>query len=648
MATAALVCIPVFFAHRLRARTDTPIPFQSGEAPREKGYILRAAGYILLVAAAIGVPAYRVRQINERNRGPLPPVPIRAAVLDARMLSYSQELTLAIDAPDAKSGRAKPVVIIAYIPNRLSINTGDEIEILSPPAEITDEDHGRSRFDEMLLRKGIRHIIRLNERNYRVVRRAPPSAKTSLRSLIGGRLHRLYDEDTAALLTGLYFGNQNYIRKSTIESFRRAGVLHILAASGSHLAIIAMIPFLIFGAFRIDRRITLSVTLAAVTLYLHLTDAPVSLQRATIMCGIFFIQFMFDFDRNPFNALFIAAIAVLIFHPYELYGLGFQLTFGATLGIIAFFRAYSSVLSFFPKLIAKPVAFTLAAQALVYPILFFQMGEINLTALISNLVIVPVIDCILIASIGVTAFSALVPFDVRAAAHCLDVVYGLTRVAVDFMAGLGLHFPEAAFSWAIAASYLLYLAPLLPLRKRRHLLSLPLLFAFAAVWWQLAGPPGHREQFAVLNTPASQALIVRRKNGPVFFGAIGSREDAERVVRYLNRVNISGLTVYLTRTDYGSIRHASYLLKSCVVRECLLPEGFQYGRYLERLLEIVEEDRITLSFYTMPGPPFLPDTAHRLTAQPDAIQGPAELHSLHRHLTERTPDLHSRADVIIL
>ncbi len=647
MATAALAGVLVFRARRAHAGENITGPRRPDGISLSAGHILRTAGHILLVAATICVPSYRVHQINEQNRRPLPPVPINATVLDTRMLSYSQELTLAINAPGEKSGRARQV-IIAYIPNRLPISAGDGIEILSPPVEITDEDHGRSRFNEMLLRKGIRHIIRLNERNYRIVRRAPPSARSSLRNLIGMRIQRLYNEDTAALLTGLYFGNQNYIRKATIESFRRAGVLHILAASGSHLAIIAMIPFFIFGAFKIDRRFTLSVTLVAVTLYLYLTDTPVSLQRATIMCGIFFIQFMFDFDRNPFNALFIAAIAVLIFHPYELYGLGFQLTFGATLGIIAFFRAYSGTFSFLPKFIAKPVAFTLSAQALVYPILFFQMGEINLTALISNLVIVPVIDCILVASIGVTAFSALVPFDVRAAAHCLDIGYGLTRGAVDFMAGLGLHFPEAAFSWIIPASYLCYLAPLLPMQKQRQLLSLPVLFAFAAVWWQLAGPPGHHERFAVLNTPDSQALIVRRKNGPVFFGAIGSREDAERVVRYLNRRNISGLTVYLTRTDYGSIRHASHILKSCVVRECLLPEGFQYGRYLERLLEIIEEDRITLSFYPAPPPRPLTDTSRGTIAHPDMLLGPAELHSLHRHLSESTPGQSRSPDVITL
>ncbi len=647
MATAALAGVLVFRARRAHAGENIPGPRRPDGISSSTGQIIRTAGYILLVAATACVPAYRVHQINKQNRRPLPPVPINATVLDTRMLSYSQELMLAIDAPGEKSGRARQV-IIAYIPNRLPISAGDGIEILSPPAEITDEDYGRSRFNEMLLRKGIRHIIRLNERNYRIARRAPPSAKSSLRNLIGMRIQRLYDEDTAALLTGLYFGNQNYIRKSTIESFRRAGVLHILAASGSHLAIIAMIPLLIFGAFKIDRRITLSVTLVAVTLYLYLTDAPVSLQRATIMCGIFFIQFMFDFDRNPFNALFIAAIAVLVFHPYELYGLGFQLTFGATLGIIAFFRSYTGALSFLPKLIARPIAFTLSAQALVYPILFFQMGEINLTALISNLIIVPAIDCILVASIGVTAFSALVPFDVRAVARCLDIGYRLTRSAVDFMAGLGLHFPEVSFSWIIPASYLLYLAPLLPLRKHRNLLSVPLLFAFAALWWQLAGPHGLHERFAVLNTPDSQAVIVRRKSGPVFFGAVGSREDAERVVRYLNRRNISGLTVYLTRTDYGSIRHASYLLKNCVVRECLLPEGFQYGRYLERLLEIIEEDRITLSFYPAPPTRPLTDTARMTLAQPDTIQSPAEFHFLHRRLFEAAADQSGNADIITL
>lgn len=522
--------------------------------------------------------------------------PFTAEIQSARTLSYSRELVLRIDIPN--DGTGPPCLkAIAYAPRKSDLRPGDTIVLHARAHPLGGENisGNGSLFQQELIRKGFRATLYVNEDQYTVLSRGIPSWRHGIRRAIENRTAALFNSETRSLLNALYFGNKNFIGLKTIMLFREVGALHILAASGTHCAIIALIPFLLLSPFRVSKRTIFIVSIALMGFYLYITDMPVSLQRAFIMCAIFGATFLFDFDRNPFNALFIAGTALIILHPYEPYSIGFQLTFGATFGILAWYRIFRERLSALPKFLRNPIALTLAAQVLVFPIIFFHFREINIASVISNLLIVPGIQVILAGSILITAASAILPWDISVIALSVDRVYTAVTAAAGFISRLHLHFSNIDRGTALIVPYLLYLSPLVPIPRIRHI-QLPFLAASfilaAGTLYYSAGPV---DRCGILRTNNSVMASVNTGETPVLFGRLGSRDDTETLIRYITRHHLKNITLHITRADFKNMRHYTRLIKSTDISTCYLPADFQYGKYMRTFFSVIERNNIALS-----------------------------------------------------
>ncbi len=75
---------------------------------------------------------------------------------------------------------------------------------------------------------------------------------------------------------------------------------------------------------------------------------------------------------------------------------GFQLSFGATLGIIILFPLFSKMLYFLPKGIADLICVTISAQLGILPLLAYYFGEISIIFILTNIIILPLIGIIII------------------------------------------------------------------------------------------------------------------------------------------------------------------------------------------------------------------------------------------------------------
>ena len=92
------------------------------------------------------------------------------------------------------------------------------------------------------------------------------------------------------------------------------------------------------------------------------------------------------------NALFVAALIMILYNPYSLYDVGFQLSFAATLGLVILeepLRVIFSRLTALPEAVMTAATSTLAAQVFTLPILLWQFGQISLVAPITNTLILP-------------------------------------------------------------------------------------------------------------------------------------------------------------------------------------------------------------------------------------------------------------------
>ena len=249
----------------------------------------------------------------------------------------------------------------AQIPLEENFQTGDMIDIHKKPVNI-NSTNSNSSYDRYLLRKGISLKFYIKKKDFKITPGISSNTINWIKENLSRNIESLFSEKNAGILKALYFGNKNYIDKKTIENYRNSGVIHILAASGLHTGIIASMVFAIFAFVRLDRRLIYIMAMILLIFYLYITDMPSSLMRASIMFAVFALQYIFHLTKNMFNALFTAAIIILIISPSEIYNPGFHLSSGATLSILLFFRAYKNSLFFLPPFLSVPLSLGMSAQ----------------------------------------------------------------------------------------------------------------------------------------------------------------------------------------------------------------------------------------------------------------------------------------------
>ncbi len=87
---------------------------------------------------------------------------------------------------------------------------------------------------------------------------------------------------------------------------------------------------------------------------------------------------------DPLSSISLGAIILLIYKPYNLFSMGFLLSFGGTLGIILFYKKLLEGFYMLPPKLNEYLSLGLSAQAFIYPILVIAFGKFSINFLIST------------------------------------------------------------------------------------------------------------------------------------------------------------------------------------------------------------------------------------------------------------------------
>ncbi len=508
-------------------------------------------------------------------------------VLEVKMTRYSQEAVLKIQSK--VSGRCR---IAAYLPVNSEISSGQIIHFTRMPRFIR-ENNAPGHFATGLLRRGICGTVSLSNDEFTVEDTGASGMRALFRKDIAQRIERIFSDNTASLLKGLYFGNKNHIDKGTIQDFTRAGVLHILAASGTHLATLVCVPLVLFSFFSLDRRLSFLFISLIVAAYLLITDMPVSLLRAFAMFIFGGLHIVIDADRKPLNILFHAASWILVFAPWELYQLGFQLTFGATAGILMFYKNCEKTFYFLPKALSVPLALTVSAQSLVYPVLALQLGEVNIISIISNFVIVPLIQLIFAGSMLLVLLDAILPFSISFAAALIDWMYNLAQYLAGYFAMLPGHFAPQKISPLLIIPWALFIIPCLPITRLRFMRASALPVSCIYAWVLLHEPVPSGNAIAYITDTANVQIQV---NGScaVIDGEVSSIDDAREIVRIVKSHHVRTAKMMVRKLDYKCSAAALHIVKNIRISSFEISGTYTMGRYLEKLFEVLERDGVNI------------------------------------------------------
>lgn len=209
------------------------------------------------------------------------------------------------------------------------------------------------------------------------------------RGLVEGRLALLLPEPEASLLLGVVFGVKSQMPENFLQDLRKTGTIHLVVASGQNVAILA--GFLIETlVLLVKRRRAIILAMTAILGYVLLVGVQPPVIRAAIMIGMAYAAQLFGREGEGIRLLLVAAMVMLIVSPLILFDIGFQLSFGATAGIIAIYPRLRPRFSRLP-ILGEGLATTLSAQLVTFPILFANFGQLSLIAPLVNALVLPTI-----------------------------------------------------------------------------------------------------------------------------------------------------------------------------------------------------------------------------------------------------------------
>ena len=233
------------------------------------------------------------------------------------------------------------------------------------------------------------------------------------------------------LAEALLIGYKDDLDKTLVQSYTNTGVVHIIAISGLHLG---LIYWLLITLMRPFSRITYLrwlepvVTICGLWLFTLLAGAQPSILRAAFMFTSLVLGKVITRKGSVYNALTLSAFMLLVWNPFWLWDVGFQLSYSAVLGITIFLRPIYNLLFFKNKIldfIWKLNAVTLAAQVLTLPVSIYHFHQFPVHFLLTNFLAVPLSSLILFGEI-LLCMLAFVP--------ALDYYLGiLLSVLIRFM-----------------------------------------------------------------------------------------------------------------------------------------------------------------------------------------------------------------------
>lgn len=359
-------------------------------------------------------------------------------------------------------------------PEYFQIHYGDELIIRAPVRVPTQREGELFNYREYLRRRDIWGVIWVyRESQVQIVARRQGSLFLQwgydLRQMLFAQIERHLSREHSALLKGLLFGERESLPKEINESFRDAGVMHVLVASGANLGMILALLALIMRWWGFNFTKLYFLAAPVVLIYLLVVGFEVSVVRATAMfffltVGFFFAERGWMLKRwvDLLQSLATAALAILLFDPEALFDVGFQLSFAGTLGILLAVLYVWPRLVLHLKLAPRPpreetwlrcaarsvlvfVLVTLTAQLSVAPVLAYHFHRVYLWgAILGNFVIVPLVTITLWSGVFLLIASALpLPFIAPMIGALEGLLLQLLITVSDFFA----HLPGAVWSF---------------------------------------------------------------------------------------------------------------------------------------------------------------------------------------------------------
>ncbi len=320
-------------------------------------------------------------------------------------------LRLAVGNLVTEGGGALPGFLRTTVPKVPDLTEGTHVQLrgnIQAPEDIGQPT--RTDLSRVFQRRQVFATMRFPEIEVESV--AAPSALTRLRFALRERLLRELPEPVAGLYSALLLSFDRDLPTSLRDAAADAGVLHLVAISGSHIAAIAAVVFFALITIGLSRNAAMITTLVFTVVFLALVGFPESGVRSGIMAALIFLALLVGRNAVGIRALLITAVIMTAVDPRILIGdIGFQLSALAVWGLLTLFPLLQHAFRDLPDpfRLRSLLLLTVAAELATLPVVIYTFGRIPLFGPVANLFAGVLFPFLLASGAAVLAASFLLP-----------------------------------------------------------------------------------------------------------------------------------------------------------------------------------------------------------------------------------------------
>lgn len=415
-----------------------------------------------------------------------------------------------------------------------------------------------------------------------------------------------------ALLRALLLGDHDPQLRDVQDQFKRTGTGHHLAISGMHVAVLGGFVFAACRLLCLSPRVSAWLMIGFVVLYgvVALPSPPVV--RSVVLCLAFGLGVVSRRSVDALQLLALSVLAMLVYHPLDLYNAGFQLSFVTVLGLILFTRPTLRALrrdpdvlaaapprrpslvgtaqNFGDRVVVKAFAAGVVAWGVSCPLIAYHFEQLNPWAVLAGIVLAPIVMTALVGGLLKIVLTLLWPGLSSTWAALAAAPVGWMRQMVEWLASLpwgDVPVPPPPV-FLILLFYVLLLPMMWPCHRaslrwclrggRVALIGLILFLPFAAGFTVPTTGAG-TTRVTLLSVGAGQCAVVEPPSGRTVLIDAGSTGMSDLVSRclgpYLRHRRCTSVdTVLVSHANYDHFSAVAEIVDVYGVREVLTSSRF--------------------------------------------------------------------------
>ena len=441
------------------------------------------------------------------------------------------------------------------------------------------------------------------------------SISQALRDKFSAHVDKVFG-DYGGLAKGLLVNDKSDIDQGTENDFKRSGSSHILAVSGTHIALLMGAVELLLRKIEVKKKVRMMVVSILSIFFLALTAFEASAVRSVLMLFAVYLCYILYEENDSITALFASVTAIILFSPFSVYDLGMWMSFFATLGILVVYPYFDEKMPY-PKQenpfiryplrmligIAKALMLTVIANFFLLPIMWYFFGAISVSTLPCNLILGPIVTvlmplCALSTVIGFIPYASI-PF-----VYLTDRLFDLMMLIVRYFSEMrfGVVSLRHAFAGVLITLLTVALIVMLVIKLKHKLLIFAPMLAFVLAFTVCFAIFNYNSRPYVQCVSEGESEIIFVNYGAecsVLDVGVDNSDTASDVLGYMSNYATEIDEYFIVSLGEKDVETLEYVCKNTIIRKIYLSKSLNKEEilYYYEILKCAEKYNISIDLY---------------------------------------------------